>query len=105
VRITISHTKSKEEIMRSVDRSLDDMFRGIGMIPIQFVDERRSWQGSTLTFSLSAKMGLLITPIKGIIEVTDRDLTIDVDLGLIGRLIPATKAHESISSRIRGLLT
>jgi hypothetical protein len=91
--------------MRSVDRSFDDLFRGIGMIPIQFVAERRSWQGSTLTFSVSAKMGLLSTPITGSIEVTDRDLTIDVDLGLIGRLIPATKAREAISGRIRGLLT
>ncbi len=91
--------------MRSVDRSLDDLFQGIGMIPIQFVAERRSWQGSTLTFSLSAKAGLLSTPITGSIEVTERDLIIDVDLGLIGRLIPATKAREAISSRIRGLRT
>ena len=104
MRISVSHTRSKEEVMRSVDRSFDDLFQGIGIIPIQFIAERRSWQGSTLTFSLSAKMGLLSTPIKGSIEVTDRDLTIDVDLGLIGRLIPATKAREAISSRIRGLL-
>jgi hypothetical protein len=75
------------------------------VIPIQFVSERKSWQGSTLTFSLAAKMGLLSAPVKGTIEVTDRDLTIDLDLGLLGRLIPATKAREAISSRVRGLLT
>src|SRR3954452_110455 len=105
MRITVSHTKPKEEVMRSVDRSFDDLFRGIGSMPIQFVEERRNWQGSTLNFSISAKMGFINTPIKGTIEVTDTDLTIDADLGLFERLIPATKARDSITSRIRGLLT
>ena len=105
MRITVSHTKSKTEVMRSVDRSFDDLFRGMGVIPIQFVGERRSWQGSTLTFSLSAKMGFVSTPMKGTIEVTDRDITIDADLGLLERLIPATKARDSIASRVRGLLS
>jgi hypothetical protein len=104
MRITVSHTKSKVEVMRSVDRSFDDLFRGIGIIPVQFLNERRSWQGSTLTFSISAKIGFISTPMKGTIEVTDRDVTIDADLGLLERLIPATKAQDSVSSRVRGLL-
>lgn len=91
--------------MRSVDRSFDELFRGISIIPIQFRDEQRSWQGSTLTFSLSAKMGVISTPIKGTIEVTDREMTIDADLGLLERLIPATKARAAITSRVRGLLS
>ena len=105
MRITVSHTRPKEEVIRSVDRSFDDLFRGIGIIPLQLIEERRSWQGSTLTFSISAKMGIVSTPIRGTIEVTDRDLTIDADFGLLERLIPATKVRESISGRIRGLLT
>lgn len=91
--------------MRSVDRSFDDLFRGVASMPIQVVEERRNWRGSTLDFSISAKMGLINTPIKGTIEVTDRDITIDADLGLLERLIPATKAQAAITSRIRGLLT
>src|SRR5436853_560012 len=105
MRITVSHTKPKDEVMRSVDRSLDDLFRGLSVAPIQFVEERRSWQGSTLTFSISAKMGFVSTPMKGTVEVTDRDITIDADLGLLERLIPAAKARTSITNRIRGLLT
>jgi len=90
--------------MRSVDRSFSDLFRGAGVIPIQFIEEKRSWRDSTLTFSLSVKMGLLSTPIKGTVEVTDRDLTIDADLGLLERLIPTDKARQAITSRVRGLL-
>lgn len=91
--------------MQSVDRSFDELFRGVGSIPIQFVSERRSWQGSTLNFSIAAKMGFINTPIKGTVEVTDRDITIDADLGLLERLIPVAKAQAVVTSRIRGLLT
>jgi hypothetical protein len=90
--------------MRSVDRSFDDLFRGVNSIPIQFINERRNWHGSTLSFLISARMGFMNTPIEGTIEVTDTDITIDADLGLLERLIPATKVQASIASRIRGLL-
>lgn len=90
--------------MRSVDRSFDDLFRSVGAIPLQFVDERRSWQGSRLTFSMSAKMGFLSTPIAGTVDVTDTDLTIDVDLGLLERLIPPAKARDALTNTVRGLL-
>jgi hypothetical protein len=49
-------------------------------------------------------MGLLSTPIKGTIEVTDHDLTIDADLGILERMIPAKKAQEVLTDRVRGLL-
>ena len=77
----------------------------MGMIPIQFVDERTSWDGSTLTFALSAKMGFVTAPIKGTVIVTERDLTIDADLGLLERLIPGAQAGSAIMSHIRALLT
>jgi len=104
MRITVSHNKSKDAVIRSVDRSFDDLFRGVSSVPIQFVEERRNWQGSTLAFLVSAKMGFVSTPIKGTIEVTDTDITVDADLGILERLIPASKAQSSIASRIRGLL-
>jgi len=104
MRITVSHTKSKDAVISAVDRSFDDLFRNVTAVPIQFVEERRSWQGSTLTFLISAKMGFVSTLIKGTIEVTDTDITIDADLGLLERLIPATKAKAALTSQIRGLL-
>jgi hypothetical protein len=104
MRITISHYRSKEEIIQSVDRSFNDLFQGIGAIPVRLTQEHKSWQGSTLTFALTAKMGLLSTPIKGTVEVTDRDITIDADLGILERMIPAKKAQEVITQHMRGLL-
>jgi hypothetical protein len=91
--------------MRSVDHSFEDLFRGIGIGPIQFVEERRSWQGSILSFSISATMGFVSTPIKRHGRSCRQDIIIDADLGLLERLIPVAKARASITSTVRRLLT
>lgn len=105
MRITVSHNKPKEEIKQAVDRSFDDLFRGIAGVPLRLVNEQRSWSGSNLSFSLTAKMGFVSTPIKGTVEVTERDVTIDADLGLFEKLISSATARASIEGKVRGLLT
>jgi hypothetical protein len=104
MRITISHNRSKAEVMESVDRSFDDMFPGVPGLPVRLAMKQRSWQGSLLSFSLTAKLGLLSTPISGTVEVTDHDVTVDADLGLFNRLVPEKTVREVIGNRIKGLL-
>jgi hypothetical protein len=102
MRITISHDRPKAEVMQSVDRSFDDLFRTD--LPVKINVQQRTWQGSTLLFALTAKWGLLSTPIKGTVEVTDYDITIDADLGLLSRFIPEKTAQAVLTDRIKGLL-
>ena len=90
--------------MQAVDRSFDDLLKGFAGVPVKLTDQRTSWQGSTLSFSLKARMGLLTTPIKGTVEVTDRDITIDADLGLLEKLIPTAAVQKSVGATIKGLL-
>lgn len=103
MRVTISHNRSKEELIQTVDRSVADLFQGTGL-PVKLTDQQKSWQGNVMTFSLTAKMGFISAPIKGIVEVTDRDITIEADLGILERMIPAKTAQEMLATRIRGLL-
>jgi len=104
VRITVSHDRSREEVKEAVDRSFDDMLKAILILPIQLIQMHRAWQGNKLTFSLVARKGLLSTPIKGTVEITDRDITFDIVLGFLERLIPTAKAREALTNRVRGLL-
>ncbi len=98
MRVTVSHNRPKTEVMRSVDHSFDDLFRDIGFIPIQFAEERRSWQGSTLAFSVLAKMGFLSTSIKGTVDVTDTEVTIDADLGF-ARTLDSRSENTSVPAQ------
>jgi hypothetical protein len=107
VKITISHGSSKEEVKQAVNRSLDDIFTNSVPLPVKLVQQTRSWSGDTLTFSLVAKMGpmgVMSTPIAGTVHVSDSQLHIDVNLGVLERLIPADKAREVLTTRLKGLL-
>jgi len=104
MRITISHDRPKAEIIEAVDRSFDDLFKGVAELPVKVAIQQRTWQGSTLTFALTAKWGLLSTPIKGTVEVTDHDITVDADLGLLNRFVSEKTARAVVGERIKGLL-
>jgi hypothetical protein len=104
MRVTISHNGRKEEIMRSIDRSFDDLFKGFGTVAIQIVNESRKWTGSRMDFSFNAKVGMVSTPIKGFIDVTDRDVTVDADLGWLERLFPAKQTQAALERQVKGLL-
>ena len=105
MRVTVSHNRRKEEIVQSLDRSFDDLFKGFGTVPIQIVNESRKWTGSRMDFSFDAKVGLMSTPIKGFVDVTDKDVTIDADLGWLERLFPAKQTQAAFAARVKGLLT
>ena len=65
MKVTLEHHRTKKEVMESVDRSFGDMFKGVEGLPVKVAVKEKSWQGSTLNFALTAKMGLLSTPITG----------------------------------------
>jgi len=105
MRITISHNKTKAQAIQTVDRAAEEAFRGFAGAPVTIVDQQKSWNGSVMTFSLTAKMGFLKNPIRGTVEVTDKDVTIDADLGMLNKLFPEEKIRASVETRVRGLLT
>jgi hypothetical protein len=104
MRITVAHNRTKAAAIESVERSCNEMFQEAAGLPVRLAVKQKSWQGSTLSFQLTAKMGLFSTPIKGTVEVTDRDLIVDADLGLLNRLLPEKTIQEVIGGRIKGLL-
>lgn len=104
MKIIVSHNRPREEVKQTISRSLDDVFKGAVALPVKLADEQRTWQGDTLVFSFVAKMGLISTPISGTLAVTDRDLTLEANLGFLERLIPAAKVSEVVATRFKGLL-
>src|ERR1700746_459305 len=104
MRITISHNRPKAEIVEAVDRSFGDLFKTAAQLPVKITVQERTWQGSTLNFALTAKWGLLSTPVKGTVEVTDQDITVDADLGMLERLVPEKTVREMITTKAKGLL-
>ena len=104
MKVTLEHHRTKKEVMDSVDRSFADMFKGVEGLPVKIAVKEKSWQGSTMIFALTAKMGLLSTPITGTVEVTDTELIIDADLGMLNRFVSDETAQQMLGRKIKGLL-
>jgi hypothetical protein len=104
MRITISHDRPKAEIIEAVDRSFGDLFKTAAQLPVKITVQERTWQGSTLVFALTAKWGLLSAPVKGTVEVTDHDVTVDADLGIFNRFVSEKTARAVLTDRVKGLL-
>jgi hypothetical protein len=105
MRVTIQHNKPLEQVKSAVDHSMNQVFSGLGGGIIEFTDQHRHWNGDTMAFSLTARMGFIKTPIKGTVAVTASDVTVDVDLGLLEKLIPQETVRTGIEGQVRGLLT
>ena len=104
LRVIIPNDKPKQEMKASIERSIDQLFAGFNIGLIEFVDQRKQWSGDTRTFSLTAKLGFMRTPIVGSAMVTDKEIILDVDLGLLGKLIPEDSARTQIAGRAKRLL-
>jgi hypothetical protein len=102
--ITISHSKEPRELIRVLDKTLDDIFKnGAGMLQVS--NASKAWSGNTMTFSLVAGVGFLSAPIHGTVLVAEKEVTIEADLGLFEKFITPAQAKAVVESRTKGLLT
>jgi hypothetical protein len=104
VRIAVTHNRPKQQVIDSVERSFNDMFQQAGALPVKLTVDQRSWQGSVMTFQITARMGIMSTPIKGTVEVTDTELIVNADLGMLGRFVDDKTAEQMLGSKLKGLL-
>jgi hypothetical protein len=104
VRIAVTHNRPKQQVIDSVERSFNDMFQQAGALPVKLTVDQRSWQGSMMTFQITARMGIMSTPIKGTVEVTDTELIVNADLGMLGRFVDDKTAEQMLGSKLKGLL-
>ncbi len=103
MRITIAHSKGQQQMIQTVDRAFDEAFRGVVPGPLTISDQQKVWEGSVMRFSLIARMGFIKNPISGTVEVTDYNVTIDADLGLLSNLIAAREVQSNLETRLRRL--
>jgi hypothetical protein len=105
MRITIAHTQSQQQMIAVVDRTFEDMFKGLAQSPIEVTNQHKVWQGSVMTFSLTAKIGFLKNPVSGTVQVNDREIILTADVGMLNKLISVEKIQNALETRLRGLLT
>ena len=104
MRIAIGHEKSVPQAIEVADRAVDQVFKGLPMGRVEIVGQQKEWNGPVMTFGLTARLGFVKYPMRGTVEVTDKQWIVDVDLMMFGKLLP-DKTHRAIEARWRALLS
>jgi hypothetical protein len=104
MRVTIDHSLGQAEAMRRVDQGTTHLLASAGGAGVEIRNLHKSWEHNTLTFSFSGKMGPFTAPIRGTTVVNERDLTIDVALGIVEKFMPEDKIRRDIEAGARKML-
>jgi hypothetical protein len=106
MRVTVPHKKGKQEARRIIDQTTDDVMKGIVAGPVQITDQSRSWNGDSMNFGFTARMGPITAPIHGTVEVADTEVIIDIELpAFLKNFLPEERVRSEVQNRVRGLLT
>jgi hypothetical protein len=104
--IIIPHHKTKQEVIARIDKATDDVFaNGIGG-SVQIVNPKKEWTGSTMTVSLTGKMGFITVPLSGEVAVDDVNVTVHCELpSLIKNFLGETKVQAGVAQRFKEIVS
>lgn len=104
MRVTVAHDLSQAEAIRRVHDGTDRLFQSASGAGVEIRNLERNWDANTLTFSFTGKMGPFTAPIRGTALVAEKDLTIDVNLGIVEKFMSEDKIRRDIEAGARKLL-
>ena len=105
MRVTVSHNKGLQGVIKIVNDSADQLVAGTATGPVTISDVEKRWEGSTMYFSFRGRMGVFSSVVKGTVECAEKDVTVDVELpGPLKALVPEEKVKAQVEGRVRGLL-
>ena len=105
MRVTVTHNKGLQGVMKIVDESADQLMASATTGPVVVTEVNRRWDGSTLHFSFTGRMGIFSAPIRGTVECSEKDVTVDIELpGALKHFIPEEKVKQQVEGRVKGLL-
>ncbi len=104
--VIVPHNTTAEKAIAAIDRSATSLFDGSGGSAVQITDQKKSWNGPVMTFSLTARVGFISVPLSGTIAVDDVNVTVQCELpGIVGKFIGEDKVRAGVESQIRGILS
>jgi hypothetical protein len=103
--IIVPHHTTAEKAKEAVDRSSDRLFAGIGGSSLELADQKKSWAGPVMDFSLNVKAGFISLPISGTVKVDATNVTILCELPAIAKtFVGEGKIQSAVEGRVREML-
>jgi hypothetical protein len=104
MKIVVAHHSTREATMRVLDGATDKLLGG-GIKNIQIVDQKRTWDGPVMSFSLTAKLGFISVPLAGTMAVDDINVTLECEVPpLVKNLMGEERFRSMMEENVQGLL-
>ena len=105
MRVTVTHNKGLQGVMKTVNDCSDQLLSSAATGPVTVTDVQKKWDGSTMHFSFTGKMGFFSSAVRGYVQCAEQDVTIEIDLpAALKHFVPEEKVKAQVESRVRGLL-
>ncbi len=102
--VIVPHNTTKEKAIGTVDKAASDLFSG-STKPVILTDQKRTWNGPRMDFSLTGKLGFISVPLSGSVLVDEKNVTVDVELPAMAKnFIGEEKIRAGVEEKLRGLL-
>jgi hypothetical protein len=103
--ITFAHKKTKPEVVGIIDKAADNLFlNGIGAT-VRIVEPKKEWVESTMSFSLTGKMGFIAVPVSGTVVVDDVNVVAEFELPpMIKNFLGEDKVRGVVTGKMKELV-
>jgi hypothetical protein len=103
--VIVPHHTTQSRAIEQVEKSANDLL-DLGSKSIVLADQKRTWTGPRMDFSLTANAGFISLPLSGSVLVDDVNVTIEVELPALAKtFIGEDKIRGTVQQKIRGLLS
>lgn len=100
--IIVPHHKTREQAVQVIDGAVTQLYQS-SVMGVEIVDPVKKWDASTMTFSLTGRMGFIEVPLSGSVAVDDQNVTILCDLPpILKNFIGEDKIRAGVEQKLSG---
>jgi hypothetical protein len=105
VTVVVPHHTTVDDAIGKVDRSSNGLFDDVGRGMVDLVDRRQSWNGPSMDFSLTARVGFIALPISGTVVIDEINVTLHCELPALAKnFLGEEKIQADLDRRVRAML-
>ena len=103
--VIIPHHKTRQEVVDKLDAAVTQLFQHPQLGSVEIVDPKKEWSGSTMTFSVTGRMGFIKVPLSGTAVVDDQNVTVTCDLpSMVKNFVGEDKVRAGITEKVTELI-
>jgi hypothetical protein len=105
MKVVVAHHSTEQAVKATVDQGVDQLLAGAGGTSVKIVDQKKSWEGSVMTFSCTGKVGFISVPLAATVTVDDTNVTVDCDLPpMVKNFVGEDKVRAIVEENVRKMI-